>query len=73
VILADGLLGDDLLLFLVMAMGGALLVGNVMALVKPPPRPKPGELARAPRGRTLLMAFVGFIALIWSLASIVKG
>ncbi len=70
-ILGEGLLGDDLLLFLVMAMGAALFLGNVLALIKPPPRPKEGELARAPKGRTLLMALIGFVALMWSLGSIV--
>ena len=39
-------LGDQLLAYLVLAMGGALLVGNVLALVKPPPATKEGELER---------------------------
>src|SRR5262245_35355489 len=34
--------GPDLLLFLVLALGGALLVGNVLALVRPPERPREG-------------------------------
>ncbi len=29
-------LGDDLLAYLVLAIGGALMVGNVMALIRPP-------------------------------------
>src|SRR5262249_30522112 len=52
-------LGDQLLAYLVLAMGGALLVGNVMALVKPPPAAKEGELARAPVARSLGMAGLG--------------
>ena len=36
-------LGDQLLAYLVLAMGGALLVGNVLALVKPPPATKDGS------------------------------
>ena len=38
-------LGEDLLAWLVLAIGGALCVGNVLALVRPPEAPKEGELA----------------------------
>lgn len=64
------LLGDDLLAWLVLALGGALFVGNLLALLKPPPRPKEGELARAPVGRSLLMALVGGLAALWALGSL---
>jgi hypothetical protein len=38
--LADDLfLGHDLLAWLVLAMGAALAVGNIAALVRPPARP----------------------------------
>ena len=66
-------LGDDLLAYLVLALGGALAVGNVMALVRPNPEPKDGDLARAPVGRTLVMALAGAIAAIWALASLLTG
>ncbi len=65
-------LGDDLLAWLVLAMGAALLVGNVLALVKPPPQAKEGDLAQAPIARTIGMAAVGLFAAIWSLASLLK-
>ena len=64
-------LGDNLLPLLVLALGGALLVGNVMALVRPPDRPKQGELRRAPTGRSLLMALIGLVAAVWALGSLV--
>ena len=64
-------LGNDLLPWMVVALGGAMLVGNVMALVRPPPKPKTGELAQAPRNRTLAMAAVGLLAVIWAGASLV--
>ena len=70
-IFGDNLLGDDLLIYLVLALGAALLLGNLLALLKPPPRPKAGELARAPMGRSLLMALVGFVAALWALGSLV--
>lgn len=71
VIMADSLLGDDLIVWLVLALGAALFVGNLLALLKPPPRPKPGELAAAPRGRSLGMALLGFVAAVWALGSLV--
>lgn len=70
-LLAEGLLGDDLLQYLVLAMGGALLVGNVLALVKPPPQPREGELAQAPKGRSIMMALIGLIASVWAIGSLI--
>jgi len=66
-------LGDQLLAYLVLAMGGALLVGNVLALVKPPPAAKEGELERAPVARSLVMAGIGLVAAVWAIASLVAG
>jgi hypothetical protein len=66
-------LGDNLLAWLTLALGGALFVGNMLALVRPPEAPKRGELTRAPTGRSLLMALVGFVAAIWALASLISG
>ncbi len=66
-------LGEDLLAWLVLALGGALFVGNVLALLRPPPAPKEGELRRAPVGRSLVMAIVGLVAALWALASLVSG
>lgn len=66
-------LGQDLLAWLVLAFGGALAVGNALALLKPPPQAKEGELTRAPVGRTVTMAVVGLIAAVWAIASLVAG
>ena len=65
-------LGENLLPLLVLALGGALLVGNVVALVRPPERPKDGELRRAPTGRSLVMALIGLIAAVWALGSLLS-
>lgn len=64
-------LGDQLLPYLVLALGGALVVGNGLALARPPEQAKEGELPRAPVGRSLAMMAVGAIAGIWALASLV--
>jgi hypothetical protein len=66
-------LGEDLLAWLVLALGGALCVGNVLALVRPPAQPQQGELRRAPVGRSLIMALVGFVAFIWAFGSLLSG
>ena len=70
---AEMFLGEDLLPLLVLALGGALVVGNGLALLRPPPKAKPGELARAPIGRTVAMLLVGLVAAIWALGSLLSG
>ena len=64
------MLGNDLLPWMRFALGGAMLVGNVLALVKPPEKPKQDDLAQAPRNRTLAMAAIGLFAVIWAGVSI---
>ena len=70
--MGDMLLGDDLLAWLVLAMGGALFVGNLLALLKPPARPKPNELTRAPVGRSLMMTLAGGVAALWAIGSLLS-
>jgi hypothetical protein len=67
-------LGEDLLAWLVLALGGALFVGNTLALIKPPAsRAGDTDLVRAPRGRSIVMAAVGLVAALWALGSLVSG
>ena len=66
-------LGEDLLAYLVLAVGGALLVGNLMALIRPPADVAEGDLERAPVARSLAMAVVGGLAALWALASLIAG
>jgi hypothetical protein len=67
-------LGDDLLAWLVLALGGALFVGNVVAIIKPPDGPREqGTLDRAPLARSLGMALVGFVGAVWALATLIAG
>ena len=66
-------LGKDLLAYLVLALGGALAVGNTLAIVKPPQKAKSeGDLEQAPVARSVAMAVVGTIAALWALASLIK-
>lgn len=66
-------LGEDLLPFLVLALGAALVFGNGLALVRPPKEARKDELARAPVGRSAVMMAVGFVASVWALASLLSG
>ena len=65
-------LGEDLLAYLLLAFGGAMLVGNLMAVLRPPPRMKE-QGQKAPVGRSVAMAVLGGIAAAWALASLVSG
>jgi len=68
-------LGDDLIVYLVLALGGALFVGNIAAIVRPPERATrdEGSLERAPVTRSLVMAVVGLVAALWAVASLVTA
>lgn len=64
-------LGDDLIPYLVLAIGGALLAGNVAAILKPPTQHRgDDDLERAPLARSVVMAVLGGIAALWALASL---
>jgi hypothetical protein len=65
-------LGDNLLAWLVLALGGALLVGNLLAVVRPPAQAADGDLRRAPVARSLFMAAIGAVATVWALATLVS-
>ncbi len=65
--------GDNLIVLLMLAMGGALALGNFMALVRPNPDVGEGELERAPLGRALVMIGIGLVAAIWAIVSLVSG
>ena len=67
-------LGEDLLVWLVLAFGGAMLVGNVLALVRPPSKQQDEvDLNRAPVGLTIAMAAMGGIEALWALVSLISG
>lgn len=66
-------LGEDLLAWMVLALGAALAVGSLAALVRPPENRRDGDLAAAPLGRSVVMIVVGAVAALWALASLVAG
>lgn len=66
-------LGENLLMWLILALGGALFGGNLLAIFKPNPRPEEGDLTRAPLVRSLFMAALGLVAAVWALATLVSS
>lgn len=71
-------LGKNLLAYLVLALGAAMCVGNVLAIVKPPsatkkPKHASDDLDRAPIARSIMMALVGGVAAAWALVSLLSG
>ena len=63
--------GENILALLVLALGAALAVGNLLALIRPRSSDEvdDDELARPPLARSLLMIAIGVLATIWSTAS----
>ncbi len=66
-------LGEDLLAWLVLALGSAMAVGNGLALIRPPDNPRRDDaLDKAPKARSAASIVVGVIAAIWGLATLVS-
>jgi hypothetical protein len=69
--------GTDLLRLLVIAFGGALVVGNVLARIRPPSRVATGDddspPAKPPLARSVTMITIGMVAVIWALATLTSG
>jgi hypothetical protein len=65
-------LGDDLLAWLLLAIGGALAIGTLLALVRPPANDSGGSDGpeRPPLARSLVMITIGLVAAVWGAASL---
>lgn len=65
-------LGSDLLPYLVLALGAAMVAGNLAAVLRPRPEGtrRQGDLDRAPVARSMAMVVIGLIAGIWALVSL---
>jgi hypothetical protein len=68
---------DEVLRELLVAMGAALFVGNVMALARrrvPASVPEEGHaLPQAPLARTVTYLVIGFVVAFWGVASLIAG
>jgi hypothetical protein len=66
-------LGEDVLPWLTVALGGALAGGTLLALVRPPAQRDESDLERPPIARSVVMIVIGSIAAIWGAASLLTG
>jgi hypothetical protein len=68
---------DEVLRELLVAVGAALFVGNLMALLRrraPAPAGEDGQASpQAPVGRTVTFMILGFVVAFWGLASLLAG
>lgn len=70
---ASELLGDNILAWLTLAIGGALVVGNGLALLRPREDVDDTTLERAPLVRSLIQIVIGAVAVIWALATLLTA
>lgn len=65
---------DQVLRELLAAVGAALFIGNLLALVRRRQEGSPGrepeDLERAPTIRTVVYLVLGFVVMVWAIASI---
>ena len=67
-------LGQNLLAWLVLALGASMAAGNLAALLRPrAQRRDPTDLDRAPLGRSILYIIVGSVAALWAVASLLSS
>lgn len=64
-------LGEDSLAWLVLAFGAAMVVGNVLALLRPPAQTDDGTVRSVPLARTIVMIAIGGVASLWGIASLI--
>ncbi len=62
--------GPDILAYLVLALGAAMAVGSILAIVRPPEARREGDLEQAPVARSIAFAAVGLVAAVWALGSL---
>lgn len=65
--------GDNLLAWLVLALGAAMAAGSALALLRPPQQRAATDLERAPVARSIIMIGLGLVAAVWALVSLAAG
>lgn len=64
-------LGEDLLGWLLLALGAAMFVGNGLAILRPPANKENTDLKKAPIARSLIFMFLGLIASVAALGTLI--
>ena len=65
------LLGEDLLGWLLLALGAAMFVGNGLAILRPPANKENTDLKKAPIARSLIFMLLGLIASVAALGTLI--
>ena len=64
-------LGENLIEWLLLALGGAMALGNLAAFVRPPRQSRGTDLDRPPRWRGLSYLVIGVVVVVWALAGLI--
>tara|TARA_X000000368_G_C22886170_1_gene647522 strand:+ start:331 stop:537 length:207 start_codon:yes stop_codon:yes gene_type:complete len=64
-------LGEDLLGWLLLALGAAMFVGNGLAILRPPVNKENTDLKKAPIARSLIFMLLGLIASVAALGTLI--
>ena len=64
-------LGEDLLGWLLLALGAAMFVGNGLAILRPPANKEITDLKKAPIARSLIFMFLGLVASVAALGTLI--
>ena len=64
-------LGEDLLGWLLLALGAAMVVGNGLAIIRPPAVKNDTDLKKAPILRSFIYMFLGLVAVIAALGALI--
>ncbi|MDE0267668.1 MAG: hypothetical protein OXI96_01335 [Acidimicrobiaceae bacterium] len=64
-------LGEDILAWMVLAIGGAMAAGNLAALLFPPRKKhNKKDLPRVPLVRCMLFVIIGAVSSVWAFVSL---
>jgi len=64
-------LGEDLLGWLLLALGAAMFVGNGLAILRPPENKENTDLEKAPIARSLIFMLLGLVASVAALGTLI--
>ena len=64
-------LGEDLLGWLLLALGAAMFVGYGLAILRPPANKENTDLKKAPIARSLIFMLLGLIASVAALGTLI--
>ncbi len=64
-------LGEDLLGWLLLALGAAMFVGNGLAIIRPPANKENTDLKKAPIARSLIFMLLGLVASVAALGTLI--